>query len=273
MKNKKITKDEILKMSYPDFVGFINQWNVLPGAYTTLSKWITYSRLNKNSKLLEVACTTGFSSRELSLLSECEGEAFDFSSKSIEMANYNKNEYAKNSKINYFVQDGYKYKTKNKFTHIVVGASLKFFSNPSKILDICVKSLVDNGYILASPFYVTENIPANLIKKAEKIFGVKPTNNKYKDIMNLYKGLEVIYEDRSTIIKETEEELHHYCKSTIDRAAKIIKSNDNDVYDAMYNRLYDIKKMSNDLRPYQMYSVLVLRYRKKIYPNRFVELF
>jgi hypothetical protein len=41
----------------------------------------------------------------------------------------------------------------------------------------------------------------------------------------------------------------------------------------MYDRLYEIKKMSNDLRPYQMYSVLVLRYRKAVYPNRFVELF
>ena len=35
----KITKEEIENMSYTEFVGFINQWNVLPGAHDTLTKW------------------------------------------------------------------------------------------------------------------------------------------------------------------------------------------------------------------------------------------
>ncbi len=64
-KKQEITPEFIKQLSYTDFVGFINQWNVLPGSYSTLSKWAIYSRMNKNSRLLEVACTTGFSSREL----------------------------------------------------------------------------------------------------------------------------------------------------------------------------------------------------------------
>ena len=40
--------DYLKGLSYPDFVGFINQWNVLPGAYTTLSKWIAFSRIAEN---------------------------------------------------------------------------------------------------------------------------------------------------------------------------------------------------------------------------------
>src|SRR3989344_8129117 len=111
-------------MPYTDFVGFINQWNVLPGAINTLSKWRVFSNLNENSKILEIACTTGFSSRELAIISKCSGKAFDISEKSIESAIQNKKIYSPNIKIDYFVKDGYKFKTEEKFTHIILGASL-----------------------------------------------------------------------------------------------------------------------------------------------------
>jgi ubiquinone/menaquinone biosynthesis C-methylase UbiE len=268
-----MTLKEIKNLSYTDFIGLINQWNVLPGSYVTLSKWAYFSGLNKKSNLLEVACTTGFSSRELSLLSGCNGEGFDLSEKSIKMAIYNKNKYAPNIKFSYSVADGYKYDPKNKFTHIVVGASLGFFPDPEKMLQKCITMLKDKGYILASPFYITKKIPKELIKKAQRIFGITPTSIPYKEIMKLYNKLEIIFEENNKLIQETEEEINYYCKCTIDRACNMLKINDKNIYNAMYNRLYEIKKMSNDLRPYQMYSVLILRYRKSTYPNRFVELF
>jgi len=268
-----MTTQEIIELSYTDFIGLINQWNVLPGSYVTLSKWKHFSGLNKNSKLLEVACTTGFSSRELSLLSGCSGEGFDLSEKSIERAIYNKNRYAPNIKFSYSVADGYKYSTKNKFTHIVVGASLGFFPDPNKMVQKCITMLKDGGYILASPFYVIKPLPIELIEKARKVFGITPTLISYKEIMKLYNKLEIIFEEHNNLVQETEEELNYYCACTIDRACDILKINDKEIYNTMYDRLYEIKKMSNDLRPYQMYTVMVLRYRESIYPNRFVELF
>lgn len=273
MKKESITPEYIKGLSYTDFVGLINQWNVLPGSHVTLSKWACFSGLNKTSRLLEVACTTGFSSRELALLSGCSGEGFDLSEKSIKMATYNKEEYAPSIDFSYSVADGYKYKSDKPFTHVVVGASLGFFPDPLKMLDKCISMLNDGGYILASPFYVAKPLPKALVKKAQKIFDITPTGVPYKEIMKLYNKLEVVFEERNNLIQETEEELHYYCKCTIDRACKMLSITDKKVYGAMYKRLYDVKKMSNDLRPYQMYSVLVLRYRKAVYPNRFVELF
>ncbi len=274
MKTKSsITPKYIKELSYADFVGLINQWNVLPGSYVTLSKWANFSGLDKNSRLLEIACTTGFSSRELSLLSGCRGEGFDLSEKSIEMAVYNKKKYASNINFSYSVADGYKYKSDKPFTHIVVGASLGFFPNPTKMLDKCISMLEDGGYILASPFYVTRSLPDSLVKRAQKVFGITPTSVSYKEIMKSYNKLEIVFEERNNLVQETEEELNYYCKSTVDRACKILNVTDKKVYEVIYKRLYEVKKMSNDLRPYQMYDVLVLRYRESIYPNRFVELF
>ena len=97
---------QINDMSYPDFVGYINQWNVLPGAYVTLSKWATFSRMNEKSRILQFACTTGFQSRELAILTGCSGKAFDLSEQAVEMAVYNRDHYAPNAKIDYFVADG-----------------------------------------------------------------------------------------------------------------------------------------------------------------------
>lgn len=268
-----LSKEDILEMSYTDFVGFINQWNVLPGAYSTLSKWAIYSRVNKNSNLLEVACTTGFSSRELAVLTECRGEGFDISESSIAMANYNKKRYAPNIIFSYKIANGYNYKPKNKFTHIVVGAGLQFFPDPRKMLDRCIEMLKDGGYILAAPFYVTRKIPNRLVRRAQKVFGITPTNISYKEITKLYGKLEIIYDDCKKLIPETEDELAHYCRSTIDRACEIRNINNQKIYNIMYKRLFEIKKMSNNLRPYQMYSVLILRYRSLIYPHRYTELF
>ncbi len=274
MKKKEfITSEYIKNLSYTDFVGLINQWNVLPGAYVTLSKWVCFSGLNKKSKLLEVACTTGFSSRELALLSGCSGEGFDLSEKSVEMAVYNKGQYAPDIDFSYSVADGYKYKSDKNFTHIVVGASLGFFPDPVKMLDKCINMLEDGGYILASPFYVIKSLPKKLVERAQKIFDITPTDIPYKEIMKSYNKLEIVFEECNNLVQETQEELNYYCKSTINRACEMLDITDEKIYKTMFERLYNIKKMSNDLRPYQMYNTLVLRYRKTIYPNRFVELF
>jgi len=137
----------------------------------------------------------------------------------------------------------------------------------------CISMLEDGGYILAAPFYVVRTIPSNLIKRAQKVFGITPTNVSYKEIMQLYNKFEIIYEDRNELIQETKDELEYYCRSTVDRACEMRNIKNKKVYEAMFGRLFEVKEMSNDLRPYQRYSVLVLRFRKSVYPNRFVELF
>jgi len=271
-----ITTKFIKDLSYSEFVGFINQWNVGPGAYVTINKWVNFSNINSNSNILEIGCTTGFSSREIATLTNCNGVGIDISKYAIKMANYNKEQYASDIKIKYINVDAYDFNPQVKFTHIIVGASLKFFHDPNGIMNRCIKTFLNtNGYILASPFYVEKRIPDNLLKLGEKTFGIVPTNIGYKEIMSLYNKLEILYEDRDNrILQETEEELKHYCKSTVDRTADFYNIDmGSRLYKTIYDRLYEIKTVTNLLRPYQKYSVLVLRYRKSIYPNRYVELF
>lgn len=268
-----ITAEQISKMNYPDFVGYINQWNVLPGAYNTLSKWAIFSRMDEKSKLIQIACTTGFQSRELSLLTGCKALGIDLSHNAIEMAQYNKEHYAPNTHLNYIQGDALSFNSDEKFTHVAIGAGAQFFPDPQQAIQKCISLLSDGGYLLASPFYIINPIPEDLLKLGRSVFGITPTTAGYKDIMNMYKGLEIIYEDRNSIYQETEAELKDYCESTITRACEIHKINNSEIYDVMYKRLYQVKMTSNLLRPYQNYSVLVLRYRESVYPHRYVELF
>jgi len=277
LKKEFITVDFVRKLSYPDFVGFINQWNTPPGSYTTLSKMATFSKMTKESRILEIGCSTGFSSRELAVLSDCKGMGFDLSKNSIAMANYNKKRYSPDTDISYKVADGYNFRPpEKKFTHIIAGGNLKFFSDPSKMLSRCVEMLTDGGYILASPYYQTRPIPQKFARQMHDTLGIPLNaflNFYYKETMKLFNKFEIIYEDKNTPVPETEEELRYYCMSVIDRACKIHSINNQKVYDAMYQRLLGIRQLINKSRYYQEYCVLILRYRKSIYPHRYVGLF
>ncbi len=273
---EKITASFIKNLSYSNFIGFINQWNTPPGSYSTISKLAIFSKMTDKSYILEIACTTGFSSRELATLTDCSGLGIDLSHNAIKMAEYNKKIYAPNIKMSYQVLNGYELKPKNKFSHIMIGGSLAFFSNPKKMMDKCVDMLDDSGYILATPYYTIKRMPKDLISRTHEALGIPMKSFSffsYKEVMKMYNKFEIMYEDHNDLISETDDELEYYCKSVIERACLFHKISDPIIYQIMYKRLLGFRKLINEGRPYQKYCVLVLKYRDLVYPNRYVALF
>ncbi|KUK77663.1 MAG: Uncharacterized protein XD93_0176 [candidate division WS6 bacterium 34_10] len=271
---KKLSSKYISELSYTSFLGLINQWNVPPGAYETVNRWVKFSDMDSTSYVLEIATTTGFSLREASSMSGCSGVGIDISEESIDQARLNKEKYLPNSEVKYIVKDANKYKTNKHFSHIIIGAALRFFEDPEKVIRKCVRDFWDSqGYLLSCEFYVVNEIPKSLVNTAHDVFGIEITKVPYKEVMSVYEGLELLYEDRKIPKPETKKELEYYCKCTIDRVTKELGVEDEEIYQTMFDRLYLIKKTSNDLREYQNYNILVHRYRKGLYPNRYVELF
>lgn len=273
MQISSISPSKVKELSYTDFVGLINQWNVPPGSLSTISKWAIFSNLNEKSHILEVACTTGFSSRELALSSGCSGVGIDISGASVEAAIYNKDIYAQAINIDYKNIDAYEFSSEKKFSHVVLGAALKFFPDPFRLLNHLQTMMTDNSYFLATPFYIHTPIPSDLIENFKRVFGIAPTTEGYKDIMRVYKGLEITYQDHMDIYLETNEELQHYCESTVSRVLSEQKCSNDELFSECFARLLEIKTMSNALRTYQKYTTLVLRYRKSTFPHRYIELF
>lgn len=268
-----ITIETIRTLSYPDFVGFINQWNVLPGAYNTVSQWAVYSRMNAESSLLQIGCTTGFQSRELSKLTGCTAVGVDLSVHAIQSAKYNLEYYSPECKVAYHVGDMETYQLDRNFTHIAIGAGLRFFRNPEKVLTQCINLFNHEGFILASPFYAHTTVPPELVERSKQVFGIIPTVETYKESMKPYTRFEILFEEKKTIIPETDEEITQYCEDSIARFAREKNITNAQMLNYAYRRLKLIRLTTNELRHYQGYSVLVLRYRQRIYPNRYVELF
>lgn len=269
-----LSEEFIKNLSYTDFIALINQTNVPPGSFSTLTKWKINSEISVNSTIFEAACTTGFSLLNLIKSRQCNGVGVDISRASIEAAIKNSHAMNLQEKTKFFCRDATKFTSGKPFSHVILGAALGFFSDPGLMINNIIRNiLVDGGFVLASPFYATNEFPENLIKETQKTLGISPTLKGYKEIMKHYRGMEIIFEDRCSSILESDEEIEHYCDSTINRSCVELKVTKDSIYNIMFERLKKIREVCNQIREYQNYTVLVLQIDKKTYPNRYIEIF
>lgn len=267
------TPQQIEQMSYTDFVGFVNQWNVPPGAYNTLTSWRIFSEISAQSKILEVACTTGFSGREIALMTGAGVTGIDISEASVKAAIANQQAYAPDAHLRYEVADALTYEPRKMFSHVITGAALRFFPDPDAALKHLINLLAPDGYILSTEFYTVKPIPRTLAQQAFQVFDIQVTQQEYKDVMSVYRDLTLMHEERREIYHETEAELKHYCDSTIERFARVNPDYDERALRTCQRRLMEIKETSNRLRPYQNYNVLIHKADSRYYPHRYTEVF
>jgi hypothetical protein len=162
-------------------------------------------------------------------------------------------------------------------THVVIGASLRFIDNASKtpFFATLFAGHTERLSLLSCEFFAKKDIPKKLLKDAEDVFGIIPTNISYKEVMRPYASLLKTYEVERDLKPETSEELNFYCQSTIDRfaAERSLNASSDELCKLAYKRLYDIKDMSNRLRTYQSYVNLIHEYSPAEFGRRFTELF
>lgn len=116
-------------------------------------------------------------------------------------------------------------------------------------------------------------MPQSLIEDCKRVIGIVPTTIEYDAMRDIYADFEVAYENRCTIKLETTKQIEKYAEDSIERACELRHITDAKLKKDMYDRLYEIKDVSNELHRYQAYSVMVLRYLESVYPNKFLELF
>ena len=220
---EKQTLEDIKNMSYTEFISYAHQWNIPPGSFVTLNEWIVFSHITKESRVLEIACTTGFSSREIARITGCEVVGIDICKSSVKRAQYNQKLYGENLKLEYICMDACEYKTEKKFTHIVLGAALGFFDNPEKMLNNLKGLLVDGGMILVSPYYLKgKKLPKQLIDRTKRVIEINPTNFDYYTAIKPYENFEVLYENRKDIVPENNEQMQKYCHDTISDRKSVV---------------------------------------------------
>lgn len=109
--------------------------NTPPGGNVTLEIWIKNSEINKESYLLDLACSTGFSSRNISLKAECRADGIDISPPSIESANALALKNGIGARVKFSVANAESNPfSDNTFTHITAGCCFGFISSKETAL-------------------------------------------------------------------------------------------------------------------------------------------
>lgn len=86
MKIASLTPEEIELMDYNEIIGLVKETNRIPGGRNTVFEIINRTCLNKESKVLEIGTSTGFTSIEISRFIKCNIKAIDINEDSLNEA-------------------------------------------------------------------------------------------------------------------------------------------------------------------------------------------
>lgn len=205
-------------------------------------------------------------------MSGCSGIGFDLNQSAIVAASANAAQEILSNRLQYVEADGYSFSPPHIPTHVVLGAALRFFTDPEKMLARALSWFGDHGFVLAAEFSA-EGYDDHFFKIRREVFGVSGLPPTSAQVLEFYEGLEIFFQNKFRPTIETEAQVEHYCRSTTKRFCLERGLNDFDVAEAVYERLIQIKQMTNALRAKQTCHTFVFRFVRKDYPARYVELF
>lgn len=216
---KKIKKEDLDKISYTDFVSLICEENRPSGGKFTIREIAKNSFITKDSKVLEIGCTNGFSSLEINKLTNCTVVGIDINENSIENANKRIAEnWLDSSKISFEVGNAENLRfPDNEFDLIICGNAMSFVSNKSKAIEELKRVLKPNGFISIVPIWYKDIPDKNIINKVNDELGFQINCTFEQDWNNYGKwNLELYYKKDYGFIKRTKEDIARYVDNLID---------------------------------------------------------
>ena len=172
------TDNQIKKMSYPDFIGAMGLENTSLLGDFAVDYWISNASINKTSKILEIACSTGFNLRQCAIKVLSSGIGIDTSEPSIQCALEKSRQEQLNNNLHFQVENATKLPfSKNSFTHVIAGMSFAFIQHREKALKEASRVLCPQGYLLTAILYYKEKPTIQLLDEIEKVFSFRPCNS------------------------------------------------------------------------------------------------
>ena len=172
----KITSaQQIKQMSYPDFIGAIGLENTSLSGDFAVDYWIHNSYINQSSKILEIACSTGFNLRQCAIKTGARGVGVDISETSIKSAKEKSIKEEVNDKIQFKLENVEHLSfTEKSFSHVIAGMSFVFIQKRDKALQEVARVLAPGGHLLTATVYYKNTPSVVLLDKVEKVFGFRP---------------------------------------------------------------------------------------------------
>ncbi len=250
----------INELSYPDLVAVMRQENTPPGGGATVDEWVKHSNIESNSKILDLACSTGFSSRYIAHKIDIDAVGIDLSSRAISVANEKVRESEYLGKLAFKTMDATKIEGIGPFTHVLGGCNFAFIQDRELGLQKVVEHMEDSGQLCTANFHYTHKPPQQLLDKVEKALGWRPNptwDMAYWD--NFFSGEFNIQYSRLVDLNPMSDSR---LAEIVDKQFQLENLRQDyglDQLAAMKNKYLEIRSVLNEHRVYQGYSVQVWR--------------
>lgn len=253
-----LTVERIGNMSYTDFISLIKEENRPPGGKNTVKEFLLNSFANKNSKVLEIGCTNGFTSLETARLLNCKVWGIDINKNSI----INAKSRIKKEKIKFLYGNAYNIPFKGNYFDLVICSNATSFMDDKKRAVLEYKRVVKPwGFIAISPMYYNKNPPKEVVKKVSDTIGSKIDIKSKIDWLNLLQqnGLEIYYIKDYLFNFKKKGEIESYINQSLNK--DYLKKLPKEIFNAIKKRWLNTMTIFNENLKYVGYSVILLRKR------------
>ena len=261
-----ISKEEIEKMEYVEFMAFIGEVNRPPGGISAVLEMVNLMNINENDLVLDIGCNTGYLTFEIAHLTNCKIIGIDINKNMIRQANRIKSKDSFSKKIYFKLMDARKLKFKDKsINKVVCGGSLAFIDKKEIALKEIYRVLKPWGLYGDLEFYYKNRPPKKLLNKISKILGTKIIDWDRNYWISLYEnaGFEVIYhKDLGLHMYKKDREIRDYCEKMIGR----LNIKDKIAKETALKKLYKYMKVFNENNKYL--EGLLCICRKREYPDQ-----
>jgi ubiquinone/menaquinone biosynthesis C-methylase UbiE len=251
-------------ISYPDLLGYLGVDNTPPGGNFTLDYWIEKSEINRRSHLLDLACSTGFSGRNIVLKTGCRGKGVDISKASIEAANNLSIENGIGKNIQFSIGNAEELSFEDRFfSHVTAGCCFGFIADKQTALKETYRVLKDDGYLCISPFFYEAKPDDELLSLIKEHIGYRPDPQRnydyWKSFFSQYFTLES--EELFNLPVYSDSEIEKIVNATITAKSAFRSLNQKD-RQYIFDRYYNTRIVLNEHAKFQSVALWVMRVKK-----------
>lgn len=258
MEIEKITLNDINRMDYNQLIGLTKETNRLPGGRKTVFEIINRTCIDRESSVLEIGTSTGFTAIELSKLVKCKITSIDINEISLKEA---KDRTFKEglSNIKFIRADVNNLPFKDfEFDLVIVGNILSLMSNKEKAFDECRRVCKKTGFIATVPMYYIEKPSDELVRNVSKAIQVNITllYKKDWDIFFRIPDLEVYWNDSYKFNYINDEIIKKFVDDILNR--EHLKKLEKDAFEALKRKYTNYMFLFRDNLSKMGFSIVLL---------------
>lgn len=257
-----MTREEILSLSYTDFISLLKEENRPSGGKQTIRLIAQNAFVTPNKKVLEIGCTNGFSSIELHRVTDCEVIGIDINENSVKNASQRVLDYKLNpEKIKFVVASAEKMPfDDDSFDLIICGNALSFIQDKTSAMKEILRCLKPSGFLSMVPIWYNQEPDKTVTEAVSGVLGFNILCTYKQDWIKFIQknSLELYYNKDFSFDNQTDESINQYIDSFF-RQKPQLNVLESDVQECIKERWRNIINIFHSNLKQTSFSVMLMR--------------